>query len=130
MKERVQQLIFVGVVLALMWFASKPGTFGPVAPKVPVVKADAATYVYEKDANPVPAPVRSALNTLNRQGIKANEFEQDTKDGTGDVPEQFKVPLVAAKEAGLPALVVTGEGKVIRTVKAPTTEQQVLEAAK
>src|SRR5689334_17216233 len=104
----------------------------PPAPPPPVVvpapKPTAVTYVYEKDQNPVPSPVLVALNTLNRADLLATVFEQDTKDGTGDTPEQYKVPLAAAKTAGLPALVVTSGATVIRTVKDPKTAAQVMEA--
>lgn len=106
----------------------KPWVPTPVV--VPVVKPTAVTYVYEKDQNPVPSPVLVALNTLNRTGLIATVFEKDTKDGTGETPEQYKVPLAAANAAGLPALVVTAGDKVIRTVKAPATAEAVLEAAK
>ena len=93
-------------------------------------KATAATYVYEKDqTGSVPGPVLVALDKLNRdKKILATTFEDDTLDSTGETPEQYKVPLAAANAAGLPALVVTAGAKVLRTVKAPTTEAQVLEA--
>lgn len=97
---------------------------------VPVTKVDAVVYVYEKDESAVPSPVMAALNTLNRQGIVATLFEDDTKDGTGETPEQYKVPFAAAKEAGMPALVATAGEKVVRVVKSPKTEAEVLEAAK
>lgn len=93
-------------------------------------KPDAAVYVYEKDDGSVPPPVLAALSTLNKQGIAATTFEDDTVDGSGEVPDQYRVPLAAAKEAGLPSLVVSGGGKVIRVAKAPKTEAEVLEAAK
>lgn len=102
----------------------------PPDPKpAPVEKATAATFVYEKDQHALPPPVLAALNRLNRErGIVATVLEADTKDGTGEVPEQYKVPLAAAKEAGLPALVVTGLKGVIRVVKDPKTEQAVMDA--
>lgn len=132
-KERIQQLIFVAVVIGLLWFSSKPGTFGPkptTPPVVTVTKPTAVTYVYEKDLTPVPSPVMAALNTLNKAGIKATIFEDDTTDGTGQTPEQYIVPLAAAKEAGLPALVATAGAKVLKVIKSPKTAAEVLEVAK
>ena len=93
-------------------------------------KPTAATYVYEKDTTAIPNPVMAALNTLNTQGIVATIFEQDTTDASGETPEQYKVPLTAAKAAGLPSLVVTAKDKVLRVVKDPKTDAAVLEAAK
>jgi hypothetical protein len=95
-------------------------------------KATAATYVYEKDQGGIPPAVASALDTLNRRTppVSATPFEQNTTDGTGDTPEQYKLPLEAAKKAGLPALVVMADKTVIAVVKAPTTVEQVLEAVK
>lgn len=95
----------------------------------PTTRATAATYVYEKDQHVIPVQVLAALNRLNRErGIVATVLEADTTDGTGEVPEQYRVALEAAKAAGLPCLVVTGAAGVIRVVKNPTTEQAVLDA--
>lgn len=93
-------------------------------------KPDAVTYVYEKDDGEVPAAVKAALSTLNEQGITANPFDVDTKDGDTQVPDQYKVPLAAAKQAGLPALVATAGDSVVRVVKAPKTVEEVLEVVK
>lgn len=103
----------------------------PTDPTPPVEKVEWATYVYEKDQTAVPSEVMSALNRLNRErGIIATVLDVDVRTGTGDIPAQYRLPFTAAKEAGLPALVMTGGGKVIRTVKNPTTEQAVMDAAK
>lgn len=108
----------------------------PVVVEPPVVvpvKPTAVTFVYEKDLHVVPPPVLAAFNKLNRQGIIANPFEDDTQDGTGDVPDQYKVPLAAALAAGFPdkpVLVVTAGAKVLRVVKDPKTEAEVMEAVK
>lgn len=97
----------------------------PVKPK-----ADTAVYVYEKDDTAIPSEVKAAMNVLNkRQGFTASFYEDDTPDGTGDVPEQFKVALKAAKDAGLPALVIQGGGTVLKVVTNPHTQSDVLEAA-
>jgi pyruvate carboxylase len=93
-------------------------------------KPDAVTFVFEKDSNGPSAPVMSALNKLNRSGILATSHEIDTLDGTSEIPDQYKHVVPAAKEAGLPALVVSGNGKVIRVLKDPKTEEAVIEAAK
>ena len=139
MKEHVKLFLFVAVVGLLLWATAEPGTFGPITKPttpttppvvVPVVKPDAVTFVYEKDSHAVPSGVMAALNTLNRAGILATIFEQDTKDGTEDTPEQYKIPLAAAQQAGLPALVVTAGNKVLKVVKDPKTKEQVIEAAK
>jgi hypothetical protein len=102
----------------------------PKPPEPPVtVKATAAVFVYEKDAGGVPGHVLTGLNRLNREKkILATLFEDDAPDGTGEVPEQYKVPLKAAQDAGLPALVVTAGNVVLKVVKAPKTEAEMMEA--
>jgi formate-dependent phosphoribosylglycinamide formyltransferase (GAR transformylase) len=93
---------------------------------VPVVKpveVDSCVYVFEKDSHVVPPAVRAALNTLNRRNVLATLLEDDVTDGDGDIPEQYKLPLEAARKAGLPCLVVMAGGKVLRVVTNPTAEQ-------
>lgn len=92
-------------------------------------KPDAVVYTFEKDLHGIPSPVMAALDRLNRQGILATTDEIDTTDGTGDVPDQYKLSRPAAVAAGMPALVVLGGGRVIRAVSKPTTLEQVMEAA-
>jgi len=101
---------------------------GCVVPVIAPAKATAATYVFEKDSTGIPGAVLSAINKLNRRGITATNHEVDTVDGSGEIPDQYKVPVAAAKVAGLPSLVVTAGEKVLRVVKDPKTEEAVLEA--
>lgn len=103
-----------------------PVVVTPVDPNNP---ATAATYVYEKDDTAVPVGVSTGLNRLNRErGVRATLFEEDTVDGDGDVPDQYKAALAAAQQAGLPALVVTTGDTILRVIPDPRTEQQVFEA--
>lgn len=107
-----------------------PPVVTPTTPSTPTA-ITAATYVYEKDKGMPPSPVRVALNRINREtSIIATEFEQNSFDGSDEIPDQYKAALSAAKADGLPALVVLSGDKVVRIVKAPTTETQVLEAVK
>lgn len=108
------------LILAAVWFLFSGGTGGGI---------DTATYVYEKNQNEVPAAVASGLSKLNEKGIRATKFDQDTVDGNGEVPDQYKTALEAAKKAGLPSLVALSKGKVRKVVKDPKTEEQVLEVA-
>jgi len=92
--------------------------------------ATKATYVYEQRQGSVPSAVLSALNTLNRSGVVATPVDQHVLGGGDAIPAQYVVAMEEAKKAGIPCLVVeysTGPPKV---VKAPTTAEQVLEAAK
>jgi hypothetical protein len=104
-----------------------PDVVAPVEP-APVVPTK-ITYVYEKDQGEVPSVVRVALDKLNRKGISATAFEDDTTDGSGAVPEQYAIALAEATKVGVPALVSQAGSVVLKVVKAPTTEQQVLEVA-
>lgn len=89
----------------------------------------AAVYVYEKDDGPVPSGVYSGIEKLNREkNILASLFEDDTVDGNGDIPEQYKPALDAAKTKSIPALVVLSGTTAINVVEKPQTEAQILEA--
>jgi hypothetical protein len=114
------------LILLVAWWLLSGGKLPSVGPS----KVTAATYVYEKDNGSVPPPVLAALDKLNRAGVMATTFEEDTTDADGKVPDQYAVALPAARTAGLPSLVVLAGDKVLRTVKAPTTEEQVTEAAR
>lgn len=129
-KSRLAKLTDAAAIVAELdrIVAELGGGPGPGPTPVPS-EATAATYIYEKDNTAIPAPVSAALNRLNRERkIVATSFEEDTLDGSGQVPDQYEVPLVAARAAGLPALVVTAGSNVLRVVKDPRTEQQVFEA--
>lgn len=123
MKPRRKDLI-AGILFALLIVhAIKGGGVSIVAPQ-----ATAAVYVYEQRSGSVPPAVLAGIDQLNKRNILATTFDVDTIDGTGQVPDQYVVPLAAAKELGLPALVVLAGNAVVRSVKAPTTEADVLGA--
>lgn len=91
--------------------------------------ATAAVYVYEKDASPVPVGVTVGLNRINRERqIVATLLEADTTDGDGDVPDQYRPALDAAKAKGLPALVVLAGSTVLAVVNAPTDADAIVRA--
>ena len=86
----------------------------------------AAVYVYEKDETAVPTGVVVGLNILNRdRGIVATLLEADTTDGDGEIPDQYRPALAAAKDRGLPALVVLSGSTVLSIVQAPADSDAV-----
>lgn len=98
---------------------------------VPVVApaATAAVYVYEKNESAVPPGVSMGLNRLNRERkIVATMFEVDTVDGSGQVPDQYKPAVEAARQKSIPALVVLSGSTVLKVVEAPKTEHEVVRA--
>ncbi len=107
---------------------SPPATPGPSTPG-PVIKGSQITYVYEKDDGAVPPHIYGALQTLATKVSLASTFEEDTVDGSGETPDQFKLPLAEAKKEGLPALVYTKDSAVIKVIKAPKTEAEALSIA-
>lgn len=120
---------FIALVLFLLAVALiiQRGKVGPLLPS----KATSVVYVYEKDLHVVPNQVQSAINKLNRERkVTASIFDKDTVDGSGETPEQYKVALEAAKQAGLPCLVIQSGNVVLKVVKDPKTEQSVLEVVK
>lgn len=124
MNDRARWIGTVLLVALLVW--SQRGGGLPII--TPAPKATAATYVYEQRQHAVPAAVIAGLDQLNRRGITATMFDDDSRDGTGEVPDQYEVPLKAATDAGLPALVVTGGEQVIKVVKNPTTLEAIVGA--
>lgn len=105
----------------------------PVDPATPA-KVTKVTYVYEKDRDGEPSSgVMAALDKLNRQGILATKYEDDTINGrTQEVPLKNRVALQAAREKGDQAALVIEYGtnvtpKVWHNVR---TEQDVMEAIK
>lgn len=98
-----------------------------VAPSTPSVTA--GVYVYEKDDGPVPAAVSSGIDRLNREKkILASLCEDDTVDGTGEPPEQYRVAIEAARKAPLPAFIVLSGSTVVKVVKAPKAEEDIVGA--
>lgn len=120
-KDRIGWLL---IALAVFMIAKGGGALPLVGPAVTSV-----TYVHEQRDTPVPSAIHAALNRINREkNIPANVFDVDTKDGNGEVPDQYKVAALAAKEAGLPSLVVVAGDKALRVVKDPKTQDAVMEA--
>jgi hypothetical protein len=127
MSKQTLNTLVLALIVGLLLMRGQGCT---IAPPVVTEKVTAVTYVYEKDAGGVPSGVAGALNQLNRREptILATTFEEDTKDATGETPHQYKPALIAAQAAGLPALVVQAGDKVLKVVKAPKTDTEVLEA--
>lgn len=119
-RNHVTTILLFGLLLFLL----SSGGGGILAP----AEVTQATYVYEKDSHFVPAPVAAALDKLNRDGINANAIDIDTTDGGGQVPEQYAKVFPAAREAGLPCLVVMSGETVVRVVDDPKTFDAVMEA--
>jgi len=115
----------IGVLVLVLILLSRSGgsTLVPSA-------IDQVTYVYEKDQGSVPRPVSFALQQINAgdTGIQASSFEQDQRDGDGQIPDQYKVALRVGREAGLPCLVVQAGEQVVRIVNDPQTEDDVMGA--
>jgi len=118
----------LAVILLAGWLMFGDGG-GCNLPLIAPAKITAVTYVHDEKAV-IPAGVSAALNELNAQGIVATAYPDDATDGDDQVPDQYKLTLPAAKATGIPCLVVQAGDKVLRTVKGPTTKEQVLEAIK
>jgi hypothetical protein len=103
----------------------------PSQPPDPNRKPTRVTFVWEKDLGAVPQGVASALQAANAAGsVVASDFEQDTVNGSGSTPTQYRVALEAAKQAGIPALVVEFDSGPPRVVKGAKTAADVQEAMK
>jgi hypothetical protein len=120
---------FVLLIAGLILLGGVPSLPWPVPSVVVPAAADRAVYVYEKDATPVPTGVTVALDTLNRERkIVATLLEDDTTDGDGDIPDQYRPALEVARAKGLPALVVLSGSTVLSIVQDPKTAEEIARA--
>lgn len=120
---------FVLLALGLLLLAGPLPAWHGGGTAVVATTATAAVYVYEKDATAVPPGVTVGMNRLNRERqILATLVEADATDGDGDVPDQYRAAVEAAKAKGLPALVVLSGSTVLAIVKAPTDADAVVRA--
>lgn len=133
MLNRNNLVVLLLIALWLGTWAVKTGRIN--LPSVEPAVVDRVTYVYEKDQGGVPPAVAVALMELNAAGsIVATEFEDDTVDGDGEVPEQYKIASGAATT--IPCVVAQDGAVVVRVVPidpaVPFAELKtiVLEAAK
>lgn len=119
---------FVLLAMGLILLAGPlPAWWGGGA--VVATQATAAVYVYEKNETAVPPGVTVGLNRLNRERqILATLVEADATDGGGDVPEQYRPAVEAARGKGLPALVVLSGSTVLAIVQAPADADAVVRA--
>jgi hypothetical protein len=85
----------------------------PVVVEPPKPKPDAVVYVYEKDDTAMPSEVMTMLDRLNRAGILATDIDDDVTDGDGQVPDQYRAAIDAARLAGLPAFVLLSKGEFL-----------------
>lgn len=113
-------LLAAGLLLLTLRLPAATTTAGP---------ATAVVYVYEKDATAVPPGVTVGLNRINRERqVLATLLEADATDGDGDVPDQYRPALEAAKPKGLPALVVLSGSTVLAIVPDPKDADVVVRA--
>ena len=120
-------LLILVAILALLYQTGKL----PGIPTTRTNEIDFVTYVYEKDDGGIPVGVMAGLMKLNETGVVATEFEDDTVDGDGQVPDQYKLALSSAAGSE-PCLVVQSGDRVVRVVKVSkdTTVEQIMEAVK
>lgn len=90
-------------------------------------KKVSGVYIYEKDQGGVPPEVAASLNVLNAKGIMATDMEEDTVNGEGETPAQYRDALRLAREVGLPAFVVTDRLGNLRAFRNPKTQEDILE---
>lgn len=106
----------------------QPEPSQPSQPTTTDKKVTQVTYVYERTESTVPGSVQTLFRQLNGRGVLATAVDDDTITGTGQIPEQYRVAFAAAKEAGLPCLVVQSGDVVLKAVRSPTAAD--LEALK
>lgn len=121
-EQKKPSLAPIVLLLGLWYLLNGGGLPSVIAPS----GVTAVHYFLEKDKDAPRSPILSALDKLNSKGVVANMVEVDTKDGTGEVPEQYKVSLPAAIEKGIPAVVALSGSKVSKVLSGQATEEEVL----
>lgn len=108
----------LGLVVGVSW----PGCKCDWTPALVVEKPkpDAVVYVYEKDDTSPPPELMVTLDKLNRVGFLATAIDDDVTDGDGQVPDQYKAAIDAARLAGLPAIVLMAKGEFLDYADAET----------
>jgi hypothetical protein len=127
-KDPIGDLVLIALILMVLFGRGST----PVVVVPPSQKATAAVWVYEKDDGTPPPFVMAAIDKLNRQGLMATAEDDDTRDASGEIAEQYKVPFAEAAKVGVPVFVVTAKDKLLKAIKGQElkTEEDVLNAAK
>jgi hypothetical protein len=109
--------LLLGLVLGVSWPGCKcdwtPVVKPPVVVEPPKPKPDRVVYVFEKDDSAPSIEVMTMLDKLNRAGIEATDVDDDVVDGDGQVPDQYKAAIDAARLAGLPTFVLLAKGEFL-----------------
>lgn len=107
-------IVWVLIILFLLAFSGGGGGI------IGGGKPDQVVYVYEKDDGAPPSYVSGAIGRLNAAGIMANSEDDDTRDASGEIADQYKVAFPEAVKAGLPALITLSKGKLLKAKTKPT----------
>lgn len=106
-------LVWVLVILVLLAFSGGGISIGG--------KPDQVVFVYEKDDGAPPSYVGGAIARINLiPGVVATMEDDDTRDASGAIADQYKVAFPEATKVGLPALVSLSRGKLLKATKNPT----------
>jgi hypothetical protein len=112
------------VVAALMLFMLGGVTDVPVDPPHPETPADPNAarmiFVIYETLDGKPAQSQLAVEELRSQGHQARFSDDDAETADGQTPAELEPAIEPARQAGLPALVVTIGKKVVLAKHIPT----------
>ena len=111
----------IGILILVLLFISQGGGVS--------AKVDMAVVVYESAEAPLRPYVWGALNRLEDSGLQVRAIDDDVTTGTDEQPRQVKAAIVAARENGLPALVLMSGEAVKSTLDLPKSSDAIVEAA-
>ena len=106
------------IVVLLLAIAFGGGTLAVQSPTLVAV-------VYESNDTTLPPYVIGAVREITEQGIEARIIDDDVISGSGDIPPSILAVIEAARQHGLPALVVNGRAQNI-----PNSRAALLEAVR
>jgi hypothetical protein len=112
------------LVLLVAWFflqgpGSKAPVFSPPGPMLVVV-------VYESSEMPLPTQTYDARPKIEEAGHEFRVVDDDVEDGDGQMPDELKLAIPAAREHGLPALVVQSGDEILKVLDLPETAEEII----
>jgi len=99
-------------------------------PVKPAPVGEKRVVVVHETANGVPLQVEVARKSLEINNIQLILTDDDAATGGGSTPKFLQSSIEAAKAVGIPAMVVTVGGEVVKSLPLPDTGAEIVEVAR
>jgi len=99
-------------------------------PDKPTPDGEKRVVIVHETANGVPLQVEVARKSLEINNIQLILTDDDAATGGGSTPKFLQSSIEAAKAVGIPAMVVTVGGEVVKSLPLPDTGAEIVEVAR